>query len=39
MGRAAWWVSLAVAVVLVTAASPVLRQVYQAAEFVVAFGR
>ena len=39
MGRAAWWVSLAGAAVLVAAASPVLRQVYQAAEFVVAFGR
>jgi len=39
MGRAAWWVSLAVAAGLVAAASPQLRQVYHVAEFVVAFGR
>ena len=39
MGRAAWWVSVAVAAVLVAASSPGLRQVYDAAEFMVAFGR
>ena len=39
MGRAAWWVGVAATAALAAASSPVLRQVYDAAEFVVAFGR
>jgi hypothetical protein len=39
LGRAAWWLSAAFTAGLVVVSSPLLRQVYGAAEFVVAFGR
>ena len=39
LGRTAWWVSGALTVGLVVAALPALRQVHQAAEFIVALGR
>ena len=39
LGRALWWVSAAATAALVAASSPMLRHVYQTAEFVVAFGR
>jgi hypothetical protein len=39
LGRTAWWVSAGLTVGLVVAALPALRQVHQAAEVIVAFGR
>jgi hypothetical protein len=39
LGRPVWWVSAALTAALVAAAAPALRQVHEAAEFLVAFGR
>jgi hypothetical protein len=39
LGRPAWWVTAACMAALAAAAVPALPRVYQAAEFVVAFGR